>query len=227
MRRHLSDLSLDTVETGILNCLERPWEKQHDPCDEIIVECAGLTSPKIGTSRERKHAWLRERLDVWISRTDAHSLEEARRRLPERVALGDPEMFRLMLEGGVNPHALLLLAMTGGAPMTTEIGDGLLDEALANMSIAPGPDGWFEIMVQIGPGVHWSGERIMARSDIVPDTMITLLEGRRLGEVVDHPALRVAGPIISTTTHANGFLEMRVEGGRRIPFRAMDGRHPV
>jgi hypothetical protein len=226
-RPHLSDLSLGGVETRLLNFLERPWEKQHDPCDEIIARDAGLATPKIGMDRTRKRAWLAERLDAWIARTDRHSVEATRSRLPDVGMKGDPAMFDLMLGAGVNPHAMLLLAMTSNAPITCEIGDGMTNAAFSNMSVAPGEGRWFEIMVQLGPGVHWSGERLMTARDIVPETMLTLLEGRPLGEVVDHPALRDAGPIASVTTLGNGFVEMRVETDRKRPFREMAWRSQV
>lgn len=225
MRRpHLSDLSLGSVEIGLLNFLDHPQWQQHDPCDPIIAQDAGIATPRTDMDRTRKRAWLAERLDAWITRTDRHSVETTRSRLPDVGMEGDPTMFDLMLGTGVNPHAMLLLAMTSNAPITCEIGDGMADEAFSNMSVAPGEGRWFEIMVQLGPGVHWSGERLMTARDIVPETMLTLLEGRPLGEVVDHPALRHAGPIASVTTLGNGFVEMRVKTVRRRPFRKMAWR---
>ena len=100
---------------------------------------------------------------------------------------------------GINPVALLLLALAFDVPINVDVGD----EAATRMPDGRQVSAWthgddvIELMIPLTHEVYHTADMLLVPKDLLPETVVIAAGGRPATLILDHPALEgrtVRGP---------------------------------
>jgi len=213
---HLTDLTFDQIAAPLMDHLTKGTAADVDRCIPMIAEAAGMKAPAPGIDERYRYDGIVADLDAWLVRTDADDLAKTRDLLPiDRSETCDPELFEALLDGGINPYAMLLVARAIGVPTTMELPYAQAGGRYGQMSMLKDEGGHWEIMVKLQADVHWTGSRLLVRSGMIPTTLLQAMIGRPVSRVINHPLIGETDVVSDVADDVGGFVDLEVEGRPR------------
>ena len=219
---HLTDMTFDQLGAPLMDHLTKGGAADVDRCIPLIAKAAGMTAPAPGIDERYKYDAIITALDAWLTRTGADDLAKARGLLPiDETDTCDPDLFEAMLDGGINPYAMLLVAMAVGVPTTMELPYAQAGGRYGQMSMLKDEGGHWEIMVKLQADVHWTGSRLLVRSGMIPTTLLQAMMGRPASRVIDHPLIGRTDVVSGVSDDVGGYVDLEIDGRPRRSWLEM------